>query len=180
MFLLEDNIILQASDTDPEESVDYKQLSEQYDQHNKFIEECVLLDYYLLSDPFDSSMPPRDKTRTRAINWCFTLNNYTDESLLKHQEAIENDNVTYVIFGREVGETGTPHLQGFVSITTRHSLIQVIQAIGQAHCTVTRSVDDSIVYCKKDGIFEEYGTRPKKSVDPELICTSLNKVSKME
>jgi len=40
-------------------------------------------------------------------SWAFTLNNYTpeDEKLLKDLEK------SYVVYGREVGETGTPHLQ---------------------------------------------------------------------
>lgn len=95
---------------------------------------------------------------SRAKHWCFTLNNYTDNDI----ERITNNAylVDYIIFGREVGQSGTPHLQGFVSFPTRVRLNNCVETIGQAHFTVARSVDHAIQYCKKDGDFTEIGVRP--------------------
>jgi len=95
---------------------------------------------------------------SRAKHWCFTLNNYTGNDIDRI-----NANASffdYIIFGREVGESGTPHLQGFVSFTARVRLNHCVATIGQAHFSVARNIDHSIQYCKKDGDFTEIGTRP--------------------
>lgn len=98
---------------------------------------------------------------SRAKNWCFTLNNFTvaDETRLQN---LTND-VVYLIAGREVGPSGTPHLQGFVQFQSRKTLNQVIAIIGQCHCTITRSVLASIEYCKKDGDWFEIGATANMS-----------------
>jgi hypothetical protein len=91
----------------------------------------------------------------RAKYWCFTLNNYTpaDEDRL----STPIDGVDYLVYGREVGASGTKHLQGTVCFSDRKRLPQVIDKIGQAHCTITRLLHQSIEYCKKDGDFVEVG-----------------------
>lgn len=98
---------------------------------------------------------------SRAKNWCFTLNNYTAEDEERLRILGNSDAVTYLIFGREVGESGTPHLQGFVAFACRLRFTQALQHIGQAHLTVTRLVKQSIVYCRKDDDVEEFGDEPK-------------------
>ena len=61
-----------------------------------------------------------------AKRWCFTINNPTDEEsflLSIWGESIEADgeqsDASYLVFGREVGESGTPHLQGYVELRTK-------------------------------------------------------------
>jgi hypothetical protein len=95
---------------------------------------------------------------SRAKHWCFTLNNYTDEDVARLR-ALE-ETVAYICFGREVGESGTPHLQGFVSFTERKRLAQCTEILGQCHVTVARTIKNAIEYCKKDGDYEEYGVQP--------------------
>jgi len=98
-----------------------------------------------------------------AKHWCFTLNNYTvvDVERLRGLEA--NQSVSYCVFGREIGDSGTPHLQGFVSFLTRKTRAAAVALLGQAHFTVARQVAQSIEYCKKDGDFEEVGQPPSTS-----------------
>lgn len=48
----------------------------------------------------------------RARRWCFTLNNYTNEDLSQLSKYFEQTTDFYII-GKEIGESGTPHLQGY-------------------------------------------------------------------
>lgn len=97
----------------------------------------------------------------RAKNWAFTLNNYTPADL---DRLSGNENgrstipgVAYLIFGREIGASGTPHLQGTVCFVERKRLSQVKALIGEAHCTVVRNLPHSVEYCKKDGDWNAVG-----------------------
>jgi hypothetical protein len=104
------------------------------------------------------SSPPESEM-SRARHWCFTLNNYTEDDI---QKIMSNEGeVDYLIFGKEVGASGTPHLQGFVSFRNRVRRNTAIQKIGQAHFSVARNLDQAIEYCKKDGDFTELGNRPR-------------------
>lgn len=105
---------------------------------------------------------------SKALNWCFTLNNYTDDQIPTSLPA----GVNYLIFGKEIASTGTPHLQGFVSFSTRRRQTQCTKTLFQAHWTVCRSIPDSINYCKKDGDFTELGIEPpthKEASRPNVL-----------
>lgn len=99
--------------------------------------------------------------RLRSRMWCFTLNNYTEDDL-ERLSSLKSTQVDYIIYGKEVGESGTPHLQGFVCFPSqkRLSLRQVKAIVGESHCSIPRLVTESIDYCKKDGDYTEFGTRP--------------------
>jgi hypothetical protein len=94
----------------------------------------------------------------KAKHWCFTFNNYTQADL--DRLSIPIDGICYLIFGKEIGASGTPHLQGTVCFQSRKRLQQVVTTIGRVHCSVTRFLSQSIEYCKKDGDFTEWGDLP--------------------
>ena len=98
------------------------------------------------------------KVMSRAKHWCFTLNNYTQDDVDRLSNLISNNEFEYIVFGREVGEEGTPHLQGFVSFKRRKRMEQCIRLMGQMHFSVARNVPAARDYCKKGNDFEEFGT----------------------
>lgn len=95
----------------------------------------------------------------QSSNWCFTLNNYCDDDEAKLQQLVEDNHAVYLVYGREVGESGTPHLQGFVSFRKRIRFNQAQRLVGfsGAHLERARLPQQAAEYCKKDGNFVELG-----------------------
>lgn len=101
----------------------------------------------------------------RAKHWQFTLNNPTDDEREIIDALGEGPTTSYVIYGEEVGASGTPHLQGHVSFTARRTFAQAKAAIaGRAHLEVVRLLQRHIDYCKKDGRYREFGSPPTSEV----------------
>jgi len=99
---------------------------------------------------------------SKAKRWCFTLNNYIDGEVGLLSDILESDHVSYGIYGKETGENGTPHLQGYVIFAQEKRLTQVKALLGaRYHLEVSRGTPkEASDYCKKDGNFNEYGTCP--------------------
>lgn len=95
-----------------------------------------------------------------AKNWCFTLNNYTDDDITRLDALVDENKAKYIIYGKEVGEQGTPHLQGLVILENRCRMAQVKRILGSnPHVEIPRNLNASIQYCKKEGDWKEFGTR---------------------
>lgn len=96
----------------------------------------------------------------RVRNFVFTANNYTEDSILKLNEL----ECKYMVYGKEVGAQGTPHLQGFVSFKSQKTLSAAIKTLQQCHkgthVEIAQSLTEAVEYCMKDGDFIERGTRP--------------------
>jgi hypothetical protein len=109
---------------------------------------------------------------TKHRSYSFTLNNYvdTDVSMLKEIEC------KYIIFGKEIGESGTPHLQGCINFKSPISFTSIKKKIPKAHIEPTKSLVGSRDYCKKDGDFYECGEPPQpgKRTDIEEVRDILN------
>lgn len=96
----------------------------------------------------------------RFRNYCFTINNYTKEDNL----CLEKLKCKYIIYGNEVGESGTPHLQGFIIWNDAKSFKATLALFPKsAHLEVCKGTPyDNFVYCSKGDDFVERGTRPNK------------------
>lgn len=97
-------------------------------------------------------------TAAQSKRWCFTLNNYTEEeySLFDKLEC------RYIVIGKETGDSGTPHLQGFVYFCKNMRLSAVKKVSVRAHWEVARGTcEQAADYCKKDGDFVEHGDLPE-------------------
>lgn len=99
-----------------------------------------------------------------AKHWVWTLNNFTEEERIKVKELHENrDECVYGVYGREVGDGGTPHLQGYTVFARRVRLNQVKSYLGsRIHAEVARgTATQASDYCKKGGDFDESGEVPR-------------------
>jgi len=99
-------------------------------------------------------MPP-----SKSRGWCFTVNNYTGWDTADLERLIAE--AQYVCKGNEIGETGTPHWQGYCYFTNKKSLRQMRILLPRAHFEAQRGTfDQAIDYTKKDGDWQEWGNRP--------------------
>lgn len=111
-----------------------------------------------------------------SSRWCFTLNNPVDDEEQQLCDFLAGPDCTYAVFGREVGTSGTPHLQGFIILRSASRLSYLRNnASDRAHYEKARGTSvQARDYCKKDGDFEEFGTFPnnhgKRSDLDELIA----------
>jgi hypothetical protein len=98
-----------------------------------------------------------------AKHWCFTLNNYSINDKDSLASLFDTDeSCVYLVYGEEIGDNGTPHLQGFISFNTRKTLQTVRTTVStSAHFEVARGTPaQASDYCKKDGAFTEFGQLP--------------------
>ncbi|WAR27258.1 MREP-like protein [Mya arenaria] len=96
---------------------------------------------------------PKERS-SQSKNWLFTVNNFTseDENIFKDLEC------NYLIFGHEIGEKGTPHLQGYVQMNVNKRMTGMKKNHKTAHWEIARgSAQQNRVYCSKDhnDIFEK-------------------------
>lgn len=93
-----------------------------------------------------------------------TLNNYTEEQLNRCFEQLPE--TRYQITGEEVGETGTPHLQGYFYFDKKRTLKQAIAlfkeyGFGNPHIEIARGKPaENQKYCSKENNFIEHGVLP--------------------
>lgn len=100
----------------------------------------------------------------RAKHWTWTLNNPTDDEEQRLGDAAEAGGVVYLCYGRETGENGTPHLQGYTVFESPIRFTTVKNRLGSSrlHIEISRgSPVQNRDYCRKDGDFEEFGTLPE-------------------
>lgn len=99
---------------------------------------------------------------SKSRRFVFTLNNYTEEEENNVATLFDSDRIIYGVYGRERGESGTPHLQGFciLSAPQRFSFLKN-QISNRVHLEVARAKSKAAAdYCKKEGDYEEYGELP--------------------
>lgn len=85
-----------------------------------------------------------------AKNWCFTINNYNSADEIKLDTMYDHGHFNYIVYGREIGEQGTSHLQGYVQFKKKLRLAQAKKFISsRAHMEISRgSPDVASRYCK--------------------------------
>jgi len=118
--------------------------------------------------------------QSQRLCWSFTINNYDENDTFPDQLA------SYLIEAHELGESGTPHIQGYVQLKTPLTLNQMKQLCPTAHFEVARGTPfQNFLYCAKgqqthdewlelkelgpnygkNAEFLEYGQRPKAPIN---------------
>lgn len=98
------------------------------------------------------------KQSTQSKHWCFTLNNWTVEELEQIEQIVQQCCDKWII-GKEVGEEGTPHLQGYIVFTVKVRFTQILSVFlnKRIHWEKCRNHKASAKYCGKEGDYIVYG-----------------------
>lgn len=98
---------------------------------------------------------------SRKRDYCFTINNYTEDDLAALLLLSLNDNVKYLIYGKEVGDLGTPHLQGYIYWKNAVLFSAVKKVLPRSHIEASRgTIQQNVDYCSKENDFLEFGEKP--------------------
>lgn len=106
--------------------------------------------------PQRETFPEEPRPQSRYRNVVFTVNNWTQE---EWDFIWGNDAFSYLVMGREVGRSGTPHIQGYGEFRLQRRFNNVKEVLGQRawfqarHGTSKQAAD----YCKEDGDYAERG-----------------------
>jgi hypothetical protein len=120
---------------------------------------------------------------SRTKNWCFTINNYTNEDELRVRNLQNNRDVLFLRAQQECGANGTNHLQGMCCFNDRKKFSTTKNLIGHtAHIEpMFGTVQQAYDYCCK-GVTElaiEFGTMPEFKKKQKLDdCVELIKSGK--
>lgn len=110
---------------------------------------------------------------------CFTINNYDETTISTLSLLVPDEKATYIVFGREIGESGTRHLQGYIELPRKLRFASIKRFLGErAHLESRRgSAEQAATYCKKDGDYSEFGElslpNPGKRTDLEQVSTAV-------
>lgn len=119
---------------------------------------------------------------SRARGFVFTINNYSDVD--RPGVDLLASMAEYLIIGKEIGEEGTPHYQGYVYFgKNKKAFKQVKELLPRAHIEAAKgSPRQNFDYCSKQGDFEEFGVRPQqgKRSDLQLAYQVVKETSKMK
>ncbi len=100
----------------------------------------------------DSSNSSKESGNTKqippAVNWCFTLNNYSSEDIKVFTD-IDSSIVPRYVFQEETGEKGTPHLQGWLRFKSKKRPMSVFKNKKVHWEKMKGSVQQNITYCSK-------------------------------
>lgn len=81
-------------------------------------------------------------------SWDFTLNNFTNADM--DLFGSWTDQVKKMVVSKEVGECGTPHLQGRITFNRSYRLAGLKKLVPRAHWEITMCAQDSLYVMKAD------------------------------
>lgn len=106
-------------------------------------------------------------------NYCFTINNYTDEDIQELHELIEDKWVKYMIAGRETcPTTGTPHIQAYVELKDNIRFSTILNMLPKrAHVEIAGgTAEQNTKYCsKEENVIINFGTPKQQGKRTDLL-----------
>ena len=112
----------------------------------------------------------RPLVQSASNRWCFTLNNWTEEEYVQIVQSFSQGGHNYVI-GKEVGENGTPHLQGYVEVKdkkrVRWTCFRLSERIHWEKCKGDRA--SNVRYCSKENDYEHSSELKPEKPRRELV-----------
>lgn len=96
---------------------------------------------------------PRPKQQSAKKRWCLTLNNYTEDEEKVLVEWISSN--SSAILGKEVGESGTPHIQGYFELKRklRFTALKKVACMKRCHLEEAKgNREQNEVYCSKGNV----------------------------
>ena len=118
-----------------------------------------------MSDPLCQSVPEENgnndsfsSSNSNALyKYDFVLNNYSEQECAMIKESLTKICKKWII-GYEVGESGTPHLQGYISLIKKERKTSLNKKLG-GRCSFRACRNEAalIEYCKKDGKYDSFG-----------------------
>lgn len=103
---------------------------------------------------------------TQMRNMFITLNNWTEEEYVKLSGM---KGVKYYVIGKECGEQGTPHLQGYFEFTGGKRLSTIKKLLPRIHIEKRKGTPKQASdYCKKEGNYVEFGELSKQGERNDL------------
>lgn len=108
------------------------------------------------------------KSKKKTRGHVFTVQNYTDENLLKLKAAAQH--AVYLVYGKEIApETGTPHLQGYVFYKNCRVSRAVCKKLGASWSECARGTPkQNTQYCIKEKDATSYGVEPAQGERNDL------------
>lgn len=99
----------------------------------------------------------------------FTINNWSDDDATLCMSLQET--AQYLVVGKETGESGTPHLQGYVYFKSQRTFKSLKKMLPRAHIEVAKgTAQHNRTYCTKDGdILIEHGTPPVQGSRTDIM-----------
>lgn len=103
------------------------------------------------------------KRDTAKKAWAFTLNNYTEQEYTDLITFLNSAPDCKYIIGKEVGEKGTPHLQGYIEFGKKQRFSEnkaINKRINFSMAISNR--EDNVKYCSKEGNYVVKGFKVNK------------------
>lgn len=125
-----------------------------------------------------NTIPVPPKQISPAKRWCFVLNHWKEEEF-NAISSIVPEYCNFCIIGSEIGELGTPHLQGYLEFKTKKRPKSVFDNIRIHWEKAKGNKQQNIEYCSKEEVKYEYPEKYKVEIEEfynwQTICLDILK-----